>query len=97
MNLSEPGRHLVTADPDLTSYLPIDDEEWDLGVSNTAPCSLQILNYPFITDLWSRKGIHSPFRNQPSARQVRPFRPSSAPPQPSTSPSKGQNKRHDAN
>lgn len=33
MNLSEPGRHLVTADPDLTSYLPIDDEEWDLGVS----------------------------------------------------------------
>lgn len=33
MNLCDPMRHLVTADPDSTSYLPIDDEEWDSGVS----------------------------------------------------------------
>ncbi|QLI64666.1 Transcription factor [Metarhizium brunneum] len=33
MNLCDPMRHLVTADPDSTSYLPIDDEEWDSGTS----------------------------------------------------------------
>ena len=92
MNLSEPGRHLITADPDLTSYLPIDDEEWDLGVSNTAPCASQILNYTLITDLWPRKGIHASFCDQPPTGQVRPFRPSSSPPQPSAAPSDRQNK-----
>lgn len=35
MNLSDPSRQLVTTDPDSTSFLPIDDAEWDSGVSHT--------------------------------------------------------------
>ncbi|CEJ82419.1 hypothetical protein VHEMI02485 [[Torrubiella] hemipterigena] len=31
MNLSDPSRQLVTTDPDSTSFLPIDDAEWDSG------------------------------------------------------------------
>ncbi|KAI5459523.1 hypothetical protein BGZ63DRAFT_359285 [Mariannaea sp. PMI_226] len=34
MNLSCPKRHLVTPDPDPDSYLPIDDGDWDSGLSN---------------------------------------------------------------
>lgn len=33
MNLSHPKRYLVTPDPDPESYLPVDDGDWDSGVS----------------------------------------------------------------
>ncbi|KID79675.1 Zn(2)-C6 fungal-type DNA-binding domain protein, partial [Metarhizium brunneum ARSEF 3297] len=41
MNLCDPMRHLVTADPDSTSYLPIDDEEWDSGPPPRPVCALR--------------------------------------------------------
>ncbi|KAL7907559.1 hypothetical protein GGI35DRAFT_454400 [Trichoderma velutinum] len=33
MNLCYPKRYLVTRDPDPESYLPVDDEDWDSGLS----------------------------------------------------------------
>ncbi|UKZ76865.1 hypothetical protein TrVFT333_004580 [Trichoderma virens FT-333] len=36
VNLSNPKRHLVTSDPDSDSYLPVDDAEWDSGISKPA-------------------------------------------------------------
>lgn len=31
-DMCDPGRHIVTPDPETNSYLPIDDEDWDAGV-----------------------------------------------------------------
>jgi hypothetical protein len=33
LNLSDPKRHLITPDADIESYLPVDDEAWETGVS----------------------------------------------------------------
>jgi hypothetical protein len=48
MNLCDPTRLLVTTDPDSTSYLPVDDEEWDSGVGDSATrLALQLTDVPF--------------------------------------------------
>lgn len=40
LNLCDPGRHLITPDPEPGSYLPVDDAAWDAGVG-TAHCIQQ--------------------------------------------------------
>lgn len=57
MNLCDPKRHLVTPDPDSTSYLPIDDEEWDAGVSAATTKTQPPSN--ITTDIRRRKCIHA--------------------------------------
>lgn len=43
MNLCYPKRYLVTRDPDPESYLPVDDDDWDSGVSMRV-CLLRFLS-----------------------------------------------------
>lgn len=42
MNLSYPKRYLVTPDPDPESYLPVDDRDWDNGVSTELHVSYHV-------------------------------------------------------
>lgn len=44
LNLCDPKRHLITQDADLGSYLPVDDEAWNQGVSDLRILSNVILS-----------------------------------------------------